>query len=182
MVQVPTASTAASQSARSSSATGPAQNASSAARGKAGANGNTNNPAATSLPLSAMHSTPLDLTSVEMRGQATASRETSKRIRPHGLQEAPTYRPTAEEFKDPFKYLQTIAPEASQYGICNIIPPDSWNPGFAVDTEVRVPNLVSPSITVLDAALRLPGHGPLIVLCAMLTRRSDSIFEPESRS
>lgn len=139
MVQVPTASAAASQSARTSSS-GAAQNAPSAARVKAGANGNASNPAAAaSLPLSAMHSMPLDLTSVEMRGQATASRETSKRIRPHGLQEAPTYRPTEEEFKDPFKYLQQIAPEASQYGICKVIPPDSWSPDFAVDTEVCDP-------------------------------------------
>jgi histone demethylase JARID1 len=89
------------------------------------------------VPLSARRSAPLDLSTVERRGQPNAGREPTKRVRPHGLQEAPTFRPTEEEFKDPNEYIRKIAPEGAKYGICRVIPPENWNPPFAVDTEVR---------------------------------------------
>jgi [histone H3]-trimethyl-L-lysine4 demethylase len=108
-------------------------------KSKASLNGNGYHPQNPQLPLSSMRSAPLDLRSVERRGQPTASRETTKRSRPFGLQEAPSYRPTEAEWKDPFEYIRKISPEAKKFGLCKIIPPDSWNPDFAIDTEVRIP-------------------------------------------
>ncbi|OJJ48513.1 hypothetical protein ASPZODRAFT_93250 [Penicilliopsis zonata CBS 506.65] len=87
------------------------------------------------VPLSARRSAPLDLSSVERRGQPNAPREPGKRVRPHGIPEAPTFRPTEEEFKDPLEYIRKIAPEGRKYGICRVIPPDNWQPPFAIDTE-----------------------------------------------
>ncbi|RDW95057.1 hypothetical protein BP5796_00820 [Coleophoma crateriformis] len=131
MVQVPMSMAPAAPAMRASPASG--HNSSTpSARTKLAANGN---PASAPLPLSALHSAPMDLRSVERRGVPTASRESAKRIRPHGLLEAPTYRPTEAEFKDPYEYIKKIAPEASQFGICKVIPPDSWQPDFVVDTE-----------------------------------------------
>lgn len=89
-----------------------------------------------SAPLSSRRAQPLDLTTVERRGTPTAVKETPKVIRPHGLQEAPTYRPTVDEWKDPLEYIKKIADEGRKYGIIKIIPPDNWNPDFAIDTEV----------------------------------------------
>ena len=89
------------------------------------------------VPLSARRAPPLDMSTVEQRGQTTTARETNKRIRPHGLQDAPTFRPTEDDFRDPMEYIKKIAPEGSKYGICKIIPPEGWKPGFAINTEVR---------------------------------------------
>ncbi|WIA15535.1 hypothetical protein OEZ85_002169 [Tetradesmus obliquus] len=44
------------------------------------------------------------------------------------LPAAPTFRPTAEEFRDPFAYLASIAPQAHKAGIAHIVPPEGWQP------------------------------------------------------
>ncbi|KAL8976473.1 MAG: hypothetical protein Q9177_006850, partial [Variospora cf. flavescens] len=87
------------------------------------------------IPFSARRAPPLDMATVERRGHPMAVRETHKRIRPHGLQDAPTFRPTDDEFRDPMEYIRKISPEGRKYGICKIIPPEGWTPGFAIDTE-----------------------------------------------
>ncbi len=39
------------------------------------------------------------------------------------LGECPTFYPTEEEFWDPIKYVQSIRPHASKFGLCKIVPP-----------------------------------------------------------
>lgn len=47
----------------------------------------------------------------------------------------PVYYPTQDEFRDPLEFLEKIRPEAEQFGICKIVPPQGWNPPFALDLD-----------------------------------------------
>lgn len=47
--------------------------------------------------------------------------------------EAPVFRPSKEQFENPFAYIESIRAAAEPFGICRIIPPPCWKPRFALD-------------------------------------------------
>lgn len=56
-----------------------------------------------------------------------------------GLEEAPTFYPTEEEFADPMKYIEWVGSaeggHGKSYGIVKIVPPDGWHPDCVLDQE-----------------------------------------------
>ena len=98
------------------------------------------------------------MSTVLRRGQPGLPSDEPKTNRLFGIPDAPTYRPTEEEFRDPMEYMRKIAPEGSKYGIVKIIPPDSWNPAFAINTEVCIcrMRLCARDTNAMLAALPLP--------------------------
>jgi histone demethylase JARID1 len=115
---------------------GSSSNGASAPRSRMSAMGPSAPQQSNSIPLSARKSVGLDLSTVERRGQPNAAAAQVKPSRPHGLQEAPTYYPTEEEFRNgPLEYIRQIAEEGTKYGIVKIVPPEGWSPPFAIDTE-----------------------------------------------
>lgn len=109
----------------------------------------------TPFPYSARRAQPLDMRTVERKGHPS-SRDFPIRRRPHELLEAPTYRPTEAEFRDPMEYIRSISEKASRFGICKIIPPEGWNPDFAIDTEVGVSMQRNPNGTDFSLAIPFP--------------------------
>lgn len=79
-----------------------------------------------------------------VRGCANCSncQKVSARWDPEGacsyfLEEAPVFHPHEEEFKDIFKYIDSIRQQAEPYGLCRIIPPPSWkSPCFLEEDEI----------------------------------------------
>jgi jmjN domain len=81
----------------------------------------------------------LDMNTVRTPGRTRrmpASSQAPQKQRPFGLQDCPAFYPTPEEFKDPMLYIRTIAPQAREFGIAKIVPPETWRMPFVTDTEV----------------------------------------------
>ena len=53
------------------------------------------------------------------------------------MMEAPTFRPTEAEFKDPLRYIQKIRSYAEQFGMCRIVPPKSFKPECNIEDDMR---------------------------------------------
>lgn len=70
---------------------------------------------------------------------ASTPRPMAPRTKPRlfGLEEAPTFYPTWDEFNDPLKYIEwTARPDGGNgvaYGIAKIVPPPGWHMDFSVD-------------------------------------------------
>ncbi|XP_045509505.1 protein Jumonji isoform X2 [Colias croceus] len=53
------------------------------------------------------------------------------------MQNAPVFEPTAEEFKDPMVYFESILPKVAEFGLCKVIPPRTFVPPCNLDNEIR---------------------------------------------
>ncbi|CAG4943086.1 unnamed protein product [Colias eurytheme] len=53
------------------------------------------------------------------------------------MQNAPVFKPTAEEFKDPMIYFESILPKVAEFGLCKVIPPETFVPPCNLDNEIR---------------------------------------------
>jgi len=45
--------------------------------------------------------------------------------------DSPVFHPSEEEFRDPAAYIKRIRGDAVKFGVCVIVPPDSWKVCFS---------------------------------------------------
>lgn len=111
----------------------------------------------------------LDMNTVRRSGRnrrVPTSPQGPQKERPFGLQDCPAFYPTPEEFKDPMSYIRTITPQAQEFGIAKIVPPETWRMPFVTDTEVGE--------IFLNIALRFGGGGGTLSLRGIVYRNLDS--------
>jgi hypothetical protein len=77
---------------------------------------------------------PLDLTSVGRRSDT--NHDQIRTDRPFNLECVPTFRPSEIQFSDPLEYIASISTIGKKYGAVKIIPPESWEAPFCLDTEM----------------------------------------------
>lgn len=92
-------------------------------------------------------STALDMSTVKTSSPRNLPPRTKSR--PFDLEDAPTFYPSPEEFKDPMVYIRNIAPKADKCGMAKIVPPIGWKMPFVTDTEVT-----SSAIHVIQSLIR----------------------------
>ena len=65
-----------------------------------------------------------DFSAAELQRAIHASVKLQRRTSSTAVPECPTFRPTPEQFRDPFAYIKSITPEGAKAGIAKIIPPE----------------------------------------------------------
>jgi hypothetical protein len=86
--------------------------------------------------LKAPRAPPLNMDGIRTNGPRDVPERPSPRV--FDIEHCPIYTPTYEEFTKPMEYVEKIARQAKEYGICKIVPPEGWRPPFVLDTEVSL--------------------------------------------
>lgn len=75
----------------------------------------------------------------ELFQQALMNSRMEKQLPKHSIEEAPTFRPSEEEFNgNPLDYIESIRKQAEPYGICLIVPPESFKPVCTMSMDSTV--------------------------------------------
>lgn len=73
-----------------------------------------------------------DFSEAEMQRAIKASVKLQRRTNSVEVPQCPVFRPTPDEFADPFAYIKSITPEGQAAGIVKIIPPEGASDGIPV--------------------------------------------------
>ncbi|ORX34394.1 PLU-1-like protein-domain-containing protein [Kockovaella imperatae] len=95
---------------------------------------------------------PFDINSVKTEAPRHPPSRSGSRL--FGLEECPVFYPTAEEFLDPMRYIDSIGEAAKPYGICKVIPPEGWRMPFALETDTFQFHTRLQRLNSLEAASR----------------------------